>query len=76
MDSKCVPLSNKSKTLPTSSSVLARRCVQPTATFLEVRYGDEATPSLNNAGGVSYKSVGFRFIHIPKSTPVSNWTRG
>lgn len=31
---------------------------------------------LNNAGGVSYKSVGFRFIHIPQSTPVSNWTRG
>lgn len=30
----------------------------------------------NNAGGVSYKSVGFRFIHIPQSTPVSNWTRG
>jgi hypothetical protein len=45
LDSKYVPLRNKSKTLPASSSVLARS-VQPTATFREARYGDAATPSL------------------------------
>jgi len=38
--------------------------------------GTKQLRQFNNAVGVPYKSVGFRFIHIPQSTPVSNWTRG
>jgi len=43
---------------------------------MKQRTGMKELRQFNNAGGVSYKSVGFRFIHIPQSTPVSNWTRG